>query len=422
MASLLVAAYFLPLILFYIWSAKYQSQFTANQQPPKVSFRESSLGSDELKLVDVVLLASVDGRFHALKRTTGRMIWSMDRPIANTRVAVTHLKELISTNHGHLLKTNDVSLDDFIDDPASTETYIIEPQSGTIFVSPADSTREDSLHRLPFTMQQLVDMSPFRMDHRTFVGKKRTSLVITLDLASGELVEVLDPEQQYSWGDQPSRSLLFQSKDEELLEERDSPQADRTLVHIRRTEYHVSVFLHGQVVQNLTYASYGPNSTDKEVQDDWRNTPDNLYHLLTPDGSLLMFKTDEKEPFQYYIDRQKHPIVAVFDVVSITDRSDPLLLAQPKPALSDLYPSRSKEIRELLKRDDITWVGRIGNSLYALSYHTFPLVIFNRMPGLPAYDVETPLQTVDEKLRGIMKADTGYATAPVKSAVPFYRE
>ncbi|KAG8898294.1 bifunctional endoribonuclease/protein kinase ire1, partial [Tulasnella sp. 417] len=398
MASSLVAAYFLPLILFYLWSAKSQSapnnaatsitalqRFTASQQAPRLSFRESPLGEDELKLMDVVLLASIDGRFHALNRTTGRMLWSMDQPIANSQVAVTNLKELVSSEHGGLRKTSDFSIDDF-DDPASTETYIIEPQSGAIFVSPADSKREDPLQRLPFTMQQLVDMSPFRMDHRTFVGKKRTSL-ITLDLASGELVEVLDPEQQCSWGDQPTRKRFFQSRDEELLDELDPPGADRALVHIGRTEYHVSVFSHDQVIQNLTYASYGANNIDKEMQHHWRRTPDNLYHQPTPDGNLLMFKTDEKEPFHSFINLNR-PVVAVFDAVSIAERSDPILLAQPKPALNDLYPSRLKELRELSKEDEITWVGRVGDSLYALSHSTYPLVIFSRFPSLPTIDSE----------------------------------
>ncbi|KAG8950157.1 bifunctional endoribonuclease/protein kinase ire1 [Tulasnella sp. 424] len=399
MASSLVAAYFLPLILFYIWSARSQpsannaatsitalQRFTASQQPPRVSFRDSSLEADELKLMDVVLLASVDGRFHALNRTTGRMLWSMDQPIANPQVAVTNLKELVLTQHGGLRTTNEFSLDDFDDDPAITETYIIEPQSGAIFVSPADSKREDPLQRLPFTMQQLVDMSPLRIDHRTFVGKKRTSL-ITLDLASGELVEVLDPEQQCSWGDQPTRKRFFQSKDEDLLDELDPPGADRALVHIGRTEYHVSVYSHDQVIQNLTYSSYGPNNVDKELQYHWRRTPDNLYHQPTPDGSLLMFKIDEKEPFRSFI-KLKRPIVAVFDAVSIADRTDPLILAQPTPALSDLYPSRLKELRELSKQDEVTYVGRVGNSLYALSHNTFPLVIFSQLPSLPTIDSE----------------------------------
>ncbi|KIO24377.1 hypothetical protein M407DRAFT_26191 [Tulasnella calospora MUT 4182] len=313
--------------------------------------------------MDFVLLASIDGRFHALNRTTGRMLWSMDQPIANTQVAVTNLKELVSTEHSGLGETSDFSVDDF-DDPASTETYIIEPQSGAIFVSPANSKRDDPLQRLPFTMQQLVDMSPFRMDHRIFVGKQRTSL-ITLDLASGELVEVLDPEQQ----------------------------ADLALVKIDRTEYHVSVFSHDQVIQNLTYASYGPNSIDKEMQHHWHRTPDNLYHQPTPDGSLVIFKTDEQEPFHSFI-KLKRQIVAVFDTVSTAERSEPLLLAQPKPALNVLYPSRLKELWKLLKQDEIVWVGRVGNSLYASSNNTFPLVIFSPFPALPI-DTEMVCTTLD---------------------------
>ncbi|KAG8950158.1 bifunctional endoribonuclease/protein kinase ire1 [Tulasnella sp. 424] len=358
MASPLVAAYFLPLILFYIWS-----------------LRNSSLEADELKLMDVVLLASVDGRFHALNRTTGRMLWSMDEPIANPQVAVTDLKELVLSQHGGLRTTDEFSLDDFDDEPTITETYIIEPQSGAIFVSPVDSKCGDPLQKLPFTMQQLVDMSPFRIDHRIFVGKKRTSR-ITLVLGSGELVEVLDPEQ-------PTRKRSFQSKDEDLLDELDHG----ALVHIERTEYHVSVYSHGQVIHTLTYLSYGPNNVDKELQDRWRRTPDNLCHQTTPDGSLLMFKIDEKEPFRSFI-KLKHPTVAVFDTVSIADRIDPHILAQPTPALSDLYPSRLKELRKLSKQDKVAYVGRVGNSLYALSNDTFPLVIFSPLPGLPPTDPE----------------------------------
>ncbi|KAG9016054.1 bifunctional endoribonuclease/protein kinase ire1, partial [Tulasnella sp. 427] len=399
MASSLVAAYLIPLILFFAWSATSHppahnaatsitalQQFQASQHQPRISFKDPSLEADELKLMDVVLLASVDGRFHALNRTTGRMIWSMEQPIANPQVAATNLKELVRTEHAGLRTTSEYSLDDYDDDPAGTETYIIEPQSGAIFVSPTDSKRDDPLQKLPFTMQQLVDMSPLRIEHRTFVGKKRTSL-ITLDLASGELVEVLDPEQQCSWGDHPTRKRFFQSKDEDLLDELDPPGADRTLVHVGRTEYHVSVYLHDHVIQNLTYSSYGPNNIDKELQYHWRRTPDNLYHQPTPDGSLLMFKIDEKEPFHSFI-KLKRPIVAVFDTISIADRSDALILAQPTPALNDLYPSRLKELRELSKQDEVTWVGRVGNSLYALSHNTFPLVIFSQIPRVPTIDSE----------------------------------
>lgn len=77
------------------------------------------------------------------------------------------------------------------------------------------------------------------------------------------------------------------------------------------------------------------------------------------------------------------PSVAVFDAVSIADRTDPLILAQPTPALSDLYPSRLRELRKLSKQDKVVYVGRVGDSLYALSNDTFPFVIFSPLLGLP---------------------------------------
>lgn len=63
-------------------------------------------------------------------------------------------------------------------------------------------------------------------------------------------------------------------------------------------DYQVTVFLRGRPIQNLTYSAYGPNNLNKDMQDVWNRTPDNRYHQPTPDGTLLMFKTDEKEPLK----------------------------------------------------------------------------------------------------------------------------
>ncbi|KAG8906966.1 bifunctional endoribonuclease/protein kinase ire1 [Tulasnella sp. 403] len=350
--------------------------------------RREPLRADELQVLDTVLLASVDGRFHALNRTTNRLLWSMDKPITKPAVAIDNLHELVRTQHGTLNHGQGDPFDADEDDLV-TETYIIEPQSGAIYVKPVDAKRGHPLQRLPFSMAQLVDHSPFRFDdHRTFVGKKRTSL-ITLDLASGEVLEILDPEQ-CSPSDEPSAFWKKPlSRDEELLDELDTPDLPQTLVHIGRTDYHVSVFAHGRVIQNLTYTSYGPNNLDKEMQALWRRTPDNRYHQPTPDGTLLMFKTDEHEPFRSFMKFQR-TIVAVFDAVTLADRSSPVLLLQPTPSLNDLYPTRLKELRELSKNADLTYVGRIGNSLYALSHHTFPHVLFSQFPSVQTIDSEDP--------------------------------
>ncbi|KAG8859750.1 bifunctional endoribonuclease/protein kinase ire1 [Tulasnella sp. 330] len=341
------------------------------------ALRPHPLRSDELDLLDTVLLASVDGRFHGLNRTTGRLVWTMEAPSSHPM----NLQDLVRTEHTGLRGgTAAVDVDSQEGHHLPFETYIIEPQSGNIFLNPADAKRDDPLQRLPFSMSQLVDMSPFRFDdQRTFVGKKRTSL-ISLDLRSGEVLEILDPEQ-CSWGDErhgaSRRNVL--SKEEELLEELEDP-IDRTIVHIGRTDYHVSVFSRGRIIQNLTYSAYGPNNMDKDVQYLWHRTPDNRYHQPTPDGNLIMFKTDEKDPLRYMM-KFKRPIVAVFDAVTFSDRSDPLLLLQPTPSLQDLYPSQRKEVSDLSLNGEVTYVGRIGNSLYALSHQTYPHVLFSQFPS-----------------------------------------
>lgn len=58
------------------------------------------------------------------------------------------------------------------------------------------------------------------------------------------------------------------------------------------------MFSHGRLIQNLTFSSYGPNNLDKEMQYLWHRTPDNWYHQPTPDGPIVMFKTDEREPLK----------------------------------------------------------------------------------------------------------------------------
>lgn len=187
--------------------------------------------ADELQLLDTVILASIDGRFHALNRTTGKLVWSMEQnSLSNQAVK---LPELVRTEHPGLRRT---AFDPEVDEDELPETYIIEPQSGAIFVNAADAKREDPLQRLPFSMAQLVEMSPFQMEQRTFVGKKKTSL-ITIDLNTGQVMDILDPEQ-CGWEDRPISLFASRgaSRAEELLDEiDDEPVPARTLIHIGRT-------------------------------------------------------------------------------------------------------------------------------------------------------------------------------------------
>lgn len=155
----------------------------ANNRAVAASARHSSRSffpgnEEDVVLLDIVLLASVDGRFHALNRTSGKKVWSMSHP---TPEAPSSLAPLVRTKHA----SYDSDLTD--DDDPLHEVYVIEPQSGDIYVM---ATPTSPLQRLSFSMAQLVEMSPFKFarddDERVFVGKKETSLV-SIELETGKV-------------------------------------------------------------------------------------------------------------------------------------------------------------------------------------------------------------------------------------------
>lgn len=141
------------------------------------------LHKETLNVVDTVLLATIDGRFHAVNRTTGQPVWSM----AATPGLNDILLPLVRTDH-------DLDKDDE-DDEEPQEMYIVEPQTGDIFTLNQDAARETPLRKLPYSVPQLVELSPFSFNDpsdpndppRTFVGKKETS-IITLDLTTGAIL------------------------------------------------------------------------------------------------------------------------------------------------------------------------------------------------------------------------------------------
>lgn len=138
---------------------------------------------EELELLDICLVASVDGKFHALNRTSGQMLWSMNANSSPSSPVA--LDPLVRTQH------TDPD-PDFLHHDEHNELYIIEPQSGDIYVLPS---WEASLQRLPFTMPQLVDMSPFGFsgddENRMFVGRKETTLLV-VELETGRVKNIVN--------------------------------------------------------------------------------------------------------------------------------------------------------------------------------------------------------------------------------------
>jgi len=192
-----------------------RSHGKASQEPPP------DLLSSEFDLLDIVLVASVDGKFHALNRSSGHTLWSMSSIATTTSVsAPASLAPLIRTPHTPFVDENS-------DDQ---ETYIIEPQSGEIYVL---SDPASPLQRFPFSVQDLVDMSPFTSSNgehtRVFVGRKETSLLL-IELETGRIKATLNSECPPEWEDDKKKAEL----DLDDLESEDDAISSPTQVYIGR--------------------------------------------------------------------------------------------------------------------------------------------------------------------------------------------
>ncbi|KAJ7031664.1 hypothetical protein C8F04DRAFT_696772 [Mycena alexandri] len=207
--------------------------------------------SEDSDLLDVVLVASVDGKLYALNRSTGSALWSM-ASLASSSVSRPSTAPLVHTNH----------IDHDPDDTAYQETYIIEPQSGDIYVM---ATPSAPLQRFPFTMSELVDMSPFSFaaanDHRVFVGRKETSLLL-VDLETGNITATRNPACPWH----PFEHKLDLDK---------LGESERTEVFIGRTDYHIAIHGRSRIpVQHLSFSTYGPNNQDNPLQAAYRKPKD----------------------------------------------------------------------------------------------------------------------------------------------------
>ncbi|KIM27925.1 hypothetical protein M408DRAFT_329839 [Serendipita vermifera MAFF 305830] len=330
------------------------------ERPEDLTFEAPSLTEADLdvlgnlELSDTVLLASIDGRFHAVNRTTGSAIWSMEDD-SNSNPSQTLLHNLVRTDHN---PSSDTPIDS--DDQ---ELYVIEPQSGDIFIlSPDGSDSQEPLRRLPYSVPQLVEHSPFVIDepNRVFVGMKETS-IIEVDLDQGIIKSVMSGTK--SWHNDG------EINDDDGYQRR----SDRRIVQIGRTDYTIKVFYHSTLLQTLSFSTYGPNNVNKPLQNVWKRTPDDVY--LQPSWDHTTYAFSSLGESALWIKRFKHPVVAVFDVV-LQDSGNgtsakPLVLLQPRPKLHELFPTRAAQID--MTRDK-TFVNQIGNSLWAMGHLNYPLV------------------------------------------------
>lgn len=222
----MTAAHILVTGLFFLSLAFAAQQQLALVQRSFTTSSTSDLTTNDYDLLDIILVASVDGKFHALNRTSGATLWSMSSFATTTSVsAPSSLAPLVRTQH--VERTPET--DDDSDTPQ--ETYIIEPQSGDIYIMSSPSS---PLQRFPFSMAELVEISPFTSmnEHETryFVGRKETSLIL-MELETGKIKATLNSECPFIPDD-------FEASDEVDLDELEGskpPISAPTEIYIGRT-------------------------------------------------------------------------------------------------------------------------------------------------------------------------------------------
>jgi len=267
---------------------------------------QDAIPDSNLDLLDIVLVASVDGKFHALNRSSGHILWSMSSSPSSTSIsAPSTLAPLVRTTH--------IDHDpDLTDDSTRQELYVIEPQSGDIYVM---ATPTSPLQRFPFSMSELVDMSPFSFsgdeDRRVFVGRKETSLLL-IELETGKVKATLNSECPWD----SSEDLQADEVDLDELDGSKPQMSTPTEVFIGRTgelvhylfkkktcsnlkiqDYYISIHtrpldpnLPRLPVQNLSFSIYGPNNQDNHLQASYRRTKDDAYIQSLPNGEIISFK------------------------------------------------------------------------------------------------------------------------------------
>ncbi|KAJ3786055.1 hypothetical protein GGU10DRAFT_386963 [Lentinula aff. detonsa] len=412
----------------------------------------------DTELLDIVLVASVDGKFHALNRTSGHSLWSMPSLAPSQSTGPTKFENLTSlypSTLAPLVRTvhNQHNNEYIIDDdglPLDDEVYIIEPQSGTIYILPSSpsSTQSPPLRRFPFTMPELVDMSPFSFSDpdghsRLFVGRKETSMLV-VELETGKVKasvggecpwDPFDDLKEEEEEDEDFELDLDELESEESVEKPVKAKAKPTEVFIGRTDYHISIHarpprtssgsrLQPLPVQNLSFSTYGPNNQDTLLQSSYSRTKDDSYIQSLPTGELLAFRahnalvsSGNKDSLLWFR-TFSNPIVATFDVlkrpVSQSQLHDAtyhhtFVLLQPQPLLSDFHPSLShaNAPNSLLPNSDSAYVGVVEEtgSLFAMSPKGFPFVAFGGSDGRQA----RTRKLIDDVPSGMIVSPNGVA-------------
>lgn len=439
----------------------------------------------DLVLANTVILTTVEGGLYALDRETGKQLWSLSPHTSHESDSL--LRPLVTALYGKAQKSfAEIAqggraftspLSDSSPLLGTGGIYIVEPSSaGDIYVlssangkagSPASASGEPGsvqLDKLPLTLPQLVELSPFSFagdDSRVFVGQKQTTLV-ELNIQTGELGAVFGGRQAGVWcgaqthdvdlglstppssesrgGNPADADSCF---DDEPTLSGSSSKSTSQLAYIGRTDYTLNIHSRNspEALQTLHFSTFAPNAGDRDVQLLWTQAdhPDQRAILGMPEeGSVVCFnltETDrasrhevanEDDTGVLWSTELRASVAGVFDVVypaphlqNTKSLSRPILVPHPPIPLYRIFPQIGERPDEDLDQDNYgadvpprrrsAYLGIAGDSLYAMSSHRFPLVAFTSRAAAGLTDGSGTQSASNAWSPGLPSSQSGWA-------------
>lgn len=315
-----------------------------------LSSRHPARSLQDWQVEDIILLATVDGKIHAMDRETGASRWELetDRPMVET---IYHKSNKSASED----LTGD---DDFL--------WIVEPsQDGSLYLYAPGRMQKTGL-----TVKQLAEeLSPHAGEDPpvVYTAEKKNTLY-TVDARNGNILKVFSSAGPVVNDDRNCRKVnALEGKDDEC-------ETVGTLM-LGRTEYTVAIQNRdtGETICTIRYFEWGPNNRDKDLHSQYASTMDNKYIYSRFDGSVSAwdhtktngFVADWQRPM--FSHKFSSPVARVYDIVrpfdDVSTVASLVILPQPVgptdglPETSDIFVNCTE-----------------SGSWYALSEQSYPTI------------------------------------------------
>lgn len=305
---------------------------------------------------DLVLLATIDGKIHAVDRKTGnKEKWVFPPEGEPSRPIVT------TEYHQRNLSDRDATI------PADEWLWIVEPtEDGALYIY-----KDNALQKIGATMKTLTDLSTWASTEEPLViyTAKKDATLYTLNAATGRMIkEVSSDAAMFGFSNMDSCKPVtgFEGLDDEECE-------SKSHFMISRTDY--TVVIRNQTtlepICTIRYSEWAANGRDRDLGQQYLSTADNKYFLSSHDGRVMAVDHNNavvaEELRALSQKKLSSPVVRVFDVARHIE-------ADPKEATLVILPQPSMRLGESDTNPDVFVSCTDSGGWFAMSEQKYPFV------------------------------------------------